>query len=70
MDVEVLVQFKFLSTPASANGKTVFTFTMTTSVAVQPFELVTVTVYVSVATGFATGCAAIVELKPAEGFHE
>ena len=41
---EVVVQFKFLTGPASAVGRVVFTFTKTVEVAVHPFEPVTVTV--------------------------
>ncbi len=53
--VEVVVQFKFLSTQASAVGVVVFTFTTTTSVAVHPLEPVTVKVYVVLTEGFAVG---------------
>jgi len=67
---DVVVQFKFLSVPAFAVGGVVLTFTVTISVAVQPFAPVTVTVYVVVTIGFAVGCAIVVELKPVEGLHE
>jgi hypothetical protein len=70
MIADVVVQFKALSTPASAIGKVVLTLTKTASVAVQPLELVTVTVYVCVVVGLAVGVAEVVELNPVEGLHE
>ncbi len=65
-----MVQSKFLSGPAFAVGKVVFTFTFTMSVAVQPLLPVTVTVYTVFVLGLAIGWAIVVELKPAEGDHE
>ncbi len=44
MVVEVVVHVKFLSGPAFAVGTDVLTFTITTSVAVQPSALVAVIV--------------------------
>jgi len=54
-----------VSVPASAVS-TVVTVTVTTSVAEHPL-LVTVTVYVVVTAGLATGFAIVVELNPAAG---
>jgi Zn-dependent protease len=70
MVVDVVVQSKFLSTPAFTAGVITFTFTVIISVAVHPFALVTVTVYVVVAVGFAIGCAVFVALNPVDGLHE
>jgi hypothetical protein len=68
--VEVVVHVKILFNPASATGDTVFTFTVTTSCAVQPFTvLVTVTVYVVVVLGLAIGLLIVVLLKPVLGLQ-
>jgi hypothetical protein len=66
----VVAQLSVTSAPAFAIGDTVFTFTVTTSCAVQPFTvLVTVTVYVVVVLGLAIGLLIVALLKPVLGLQ-
>ena len=50
-------------------GRLEFIVTVTLAVAEQLFELVTVTVYVVVLVGVATGLAPVVTLNPVPGLH-
>ena len=52
--------------PADATGR-LFTVTVTLLEVTQPFELVSVTVYVVVLIGLAVGLDTVVELNPVEG---
>jgi hypothetical protein len=66
----VVLHVNVISAPASAIGASVFTFTITTSVAVQPFTvLVAVNVYVVVTVGLAVGLATVALLKPVLGLQ-
>jgi hypothetical protein len=70
IEAEVVVHVNVAGVPALAAGGVVFTVIVTELVAVHPFAPVTVTVYVVVAVGVATGFDIVVELNPVAGDHE